>query len=443
MLAGECISCIYLQSAQDTCRTFVALLQVVSAVAVLTKTTSQLSAETKSKMLDVAKSGIISAHLSKQPLTSNQGSRLLAVVAAGNDVSSACKLPSGCGKSAAAKAKASRHLLASWANALGLEAGSSPAARQAQRSLLADAGDSAANVTAAPELPSASRSAAVNPPTAGFIAPLEDIAGLLATSATPATGYLSGGDNGLYVSVANLLGRTYPNSPVYVGPDITGVGAASVNSSDNVHVAFSKPLTSLCTDEAGESIANSSCSDSVVPVQVMYLSESSPLLAAGASRSAGLPSDYVTMSGVVTLTAGSASSLPCDDCTAAITIPIWEYADPTQDYICTQLSSSGQLSMTAAIVSSGSVTNTASDPAVPTVTCTVSKPGSYLVGRTVRAVVPSQGVSELQGSGTDGAQAGAGKGGSSQASVIAGSVVGAVGGAMLLAGAALYVLKRR
>jgi hypothetical protein len=420
-------------------------LQVVSAVAVLTKTTSQLSSETKSKMLDVAKSGIISAHLSKQPLTPNQGSRLLAVVAAGNDVSSACKLPTGCVKNAAAKATGSRHLLSSlaWMDAIRLDDSSSPAAQQQKRSLLAD--ESTANTTDAATvaaLPSVSRSTSAIP-TAGFMAPLVDIAGLLATSATPATGYLSGGDNGLYVSVANLLGRTYPNSPVYVGPDISGVGAASVNSSDNVHVAFSKPLTSLCIDDAGEAIANSSCSDSVVPVQVMYLSESSPLLAAGATRSAGLPSDYVTMSGIVTLTAGSASSLPCDGCTAAITIPIWEYADPTQDYVCTQLSSSGQLSLTNAIVSSGSVTNTASDPAVPTVQCTVSKPGSYLVGRTVRAVVPAQGVSEVPGSGTDGSQAGGGKGGSSQASVIAGGVVGAVGGAMLLAGAALYVMKRR
>jgi hypothetical protein len=417
---------------------------VVSAVAVLTKTTSQLSSETKSKMLDVAKSGIISAHLSKQPLTSNQGSRLLAVVAAGNDVSSACKLPTGCVKNAAAKATGSRHLLLSlaWLDAIKLDSGSLPAALQQKRNLLAD--ESTANATTAattvPALPSASRSAI---PTAGFMAPLVNIAGLLATSATPATGYLSGGDNGLYVSVANLLGRTYSNSPVYVGPDITGAGAASVNSSDNVNVAFSKALTRLCIDEAGETIANSSCSDSVVPVQVMYLSESSPLLAAGATRSAGLPSDYVTMSGVVTLTAGSASSFPCDSCTAAITIPIWEYADPTQDYVCTQLSSSGQLSLTNAIVSSGYVTNTPSDPAVPTVQCTVSKPGSYLVGRTIRAAVPAQGLSEVPGSGTDGPQAGGGKGGSSQASVIAGGVVGAVGGAMLLAGAALYVMKRR
>jgi hypothetical protein len=422
-------------------------MQVVSAVAVLTKTTSQLSSETKSMMLDVAKSGIISAHLSKQPLTPSQGSRLLAVVAAGNDVSSACKLPSGCVKNAAAKATASRHLLSTqdalaWLGAITLDLGSSPAARQQKRSLLAETSTANATDTAATAitLPSVSRSGIQ---TTGFMAPLVDIAGLLATSATPATGYLSGGDNGLYVSVANLLGRSYPNSPVYVGPDITGAGAASVNSSDNVHVAFSKPLTSLCVDDAGEAIANSSCSDSVVPVQVMYLSESSPLLAAGATRSASLPSDYVTMSGVVTLTAGSASSLPCDSCTAAITIPIWEYADPTQDYVCTQLSSSGQLSLTNAIVSSGSVTNTASDPAVPTVECTVSKPGSYLVGRTVRAAVPAQGVSELPGSGTDGSQAGDGKGGSSQASVIAGSVVGAVGGAMLLAGAALYVMKLR
>jgi hypothetical protein len=412
-------------------------------VAVLTKTTSQLSSETKSKMLAVANSGIISAHLSKQPLTPNQGSRLLAVVAAGNDVSSECKLPSGCVKSSA---KGRRHLLAAqaaldWISTVRSEAVSSPAARQLQRHLLSD--HTTANATAAavvPALPSISRSGIA---TAGFMEPLLDVAGLLATSATPATGYLSGGDNGLFVSVANLLGRSYPSSPIYVGPDMNAAGAATANSTDNVHVVFSKPLISPCIDEAGETVANSSCSDSVVPVQVMYLSESSPQLAAGATRSAGLSGDYTTISGAVTLTAGSSGSFPCDGCTASITIPIWEYADPTQDYICTQLSSTGQLSLTNAIVSSGAVTNTASDPAVPTVQCTVSKPGSYLVGRTVKAVVPSQEVPEQLGSGTDGSQAGSGKGGNGQASVIAGSVVGAVGGAMLLAGAALYALKRR
>ncbi|KAF6254423.1 hypothetical protein COO60DRAFT_1665172 [Scenedesmus sp. NREL 46B-D3] len=264
--------------------------QVVSAVAVLSRTTNKLSSETKSKMLEVASSGIISAHLSKQSLTPNQGSRLLAVVAAGNGVSSACKLPSGCVKVTASAAKGSRHLLAvqdavSCNNAIHMEAGSPAAARQLQRRLMADnatTADATAGTTV-PALPSATRGAAS---TAGFLAPLLDVAGLLATSATPATGYLSGGDNGLYVSVANLLGRTYPNSPLYVGPDISAAGAASAISSDNVHVAFSKPLTSLCVDEAGDSVANSSCSDGVVPVQVMYLSESSPLLAAGATRAA-------------------------------------------------------------------------------------------------------------------------------------------------------------
>jgi hypothetical protein len=420
-------------------------LQVVSAVAVLTKTTNQLSNETKSKMLSVANSGIISAHLAKQPLTPNQGSNLLAVVAAGNDVKSDCKLPSGCIKN---KLKSSRHLLSTetafaWISAVRSGASNAFDARQHQRQLLQDnstANATAAAPTAAAGLPSVTRSGSS---TAGFIAPLEDVAGLLATSATPATGYLSGGDNGLYVSVANLLGRTYPSSPIFVGPDVSPAGAALVNSTDNVHVVFNKPLTSLCIDEAGETVANSSCSDSVVPVQVMYLSESSPLLAVGATRSAGLPSDYTTMSGVVSLTAGSASSFPCDGCTATITIPIWEYADPTQDYICTQLSTTGQLSLSNAIVSSGAVTNTVSDPAVPTVECTVSKPGQYLVGRTVKAVLPSQGVPEQTGTGGDGSQAGSGNGSSSQVSVIAGSVVGAVGGAILLAGVALYVMKRR
>lgn len=81
----------------------------MSTVATLTKTSSALSADAKNKMKNVGKAGIAAAKLSPSPLTPDSGSRLLAVLATGNGVSAACKLPTGCKK--ATTVAATRHLL--------------------------------------------------------------------------------------------------------------------------------------------------------------------------------------------------------------------------------------------------------------------------------------------------------------------------------------------
>jgi hypothetical protein len=86
------------------------LLQVVSTVATLSKTTSTLSADAKSKMVNVGKAGIAAAKLSHKPLTPEAGSRLIAVLAAGKGISAACQL-SSCKAATAAIPAATRHLL--------------------------------------------------------------------------------------------------------------------------------------------------------------------------------------------------------------------------------------------------------------------------------------------------------------------------------------------
>jgi hypothetical protein len=85
------------------------MLQVVSTIATLSKTTTSLSKDAKSKMVAVGKAGLASAKLSPKPITPDSASRLLAVLAAGNGVSAACKLPTGCKQSAGVPT--TRHLL--------------------------------------------------------------------------------------------------------------------------------------------------------------------------------------------------------------------------------------------------------------------------------------------------------------------------------------------
>ncbi len=85
------------------------LVQVVSTVATLSKTTTTLSKDAKNKMVSVGRAGLASAKLSPKPITPDSASRLIAVLAAGSGVSAVCKLPTGCKRSTAVPT--SRHLL--------------------------------------------------------------------------------------------------------------------------------------------------------------------------------------------------------------------------------------------------------------------------------------------------------------------------------------------
>jgi hypothetical protein len=252
------------------------LLQVVAAVATLSKATQQLSSDAKSKMLLVVDTSITCAKVNKQLMTSDEATHMMAVVAAGHGVKSS-------GTSAAANSAAgggSRHLL-SLSNQS--QAQSDAQQPKCQKECGDHANGGAAAATSSSEDSTSSSSywdgsngsryqlfggtprSLLEGTTAfaapAFLATAQTIAALLTGAASPGSGYLSGGDNGLYVSVANQLGRSYSSgSGVAVGPVLTGTGGvAAATSGSNAVVSFSQPLTSSCVDEDGALDPNNTC----------------------------------------------------------------------------------------------------------------------------------------------------------------------------------------
>lgn len=397
-------------------------VQVVSAVATLTKATTKVSKDSKQKMRNVASSGTAAVKLSKKPLSPTESSRLFSLVAAGNSMKDVCKVPVVCD----AKPAPARHLLemADWYGRSLLEAATpmTPAFRPIQeeqtvrysRHLLVDnstvsnttngtvTSTASSNTTASPSpTPSAPTEPAPAEPAApaagpafvpDYIEQAYTVAGLLSKSASPASRYVSGGDNGLFVSVSNMLGRSYGSSSgsLVVGPALETTGDASTDSAaENPQVLFSAALKGPCVDEDGSKLGDAPCSDVTVPVRITYLPDASLLVqpTATATRklaaAATLPADFAFVSGAVTVEpAGSDASgaLPCDGCTATITIPIWEEQQKDTLYYCTQVVD-GALVLDPVVASSGSVTASQTTPSAPTVACTVNKAGAYLVGK--------------------------------------------------------------
>jgi hypothetical protein len=376
----------------------------VSAVATLTKATTQISKDSKQKMINVAGSGIAAAKLSKKPLAAPEAGRLWSVVAAGNSMRDVCKIAAVCDARTASR----RHLLGMSLPELDV-----PVAEptQVSRRLLQD--NSTANATAATNEITANATVTETPaptptpveePTAAPAAPpafapdfaeqAYTVADLLAPSASPATSYLSGGDNGLFISVANRLGRTYgaASTVVVAGPALEASGSSASNSAaDNVQVQFSKPLTAACVDEEGTVLSDAPCSDVVVPVRVTYTSDATPLLkpaAPGAWRklaaAEAVPADFAIISGAVTVESpgAAAGALPCDGCTATVTIPIWEERQADMLYHCAQIVD-GATVIDTAVATASDVTTSSTTPAVPTVSCAVKQAGSYLVGKSL------------------------------------------------------------
>jgi hypothetical protein len=245
------------------------LLQVVAAVATLTKATQQLSSDVKSKMLSVVATSITCAKVNKQQMTSDEATRMMAVVAAGHGVKSSVM-------SAAANSAAgggSRHLLSLYDQ---LQAQSDAHQPKCQKDCGEHANSGAAAATSSSSYWDGSNGSRYQlfggPPRSllegttafaapAFLATAQTIAALLTGAASPGSGYLSGGDNGLYVSVANQLGRSYSSgSGVAVGPVLTGTGGvAAATSGSNAVVSFSQPLTSSCVDENGALDPNNTC----------------------------------------------------------------------------------------------------------------------------------------------------------------------------------------
>jgi hypothetical protein len=372
-------------------------------VATLTKATTQISKDSKQKMLNVAGSGIAAAKLSKKPLAAPESARLWSVVAAGNSMHDVCKIAAVCN----AKTASRRHLLG-----LSMPELDMPVAEPTvvSRRLLQDnstaiatvaTNDTATNNTAV-DTPAAPTPAPVEEPVAAPAAPpafapafteqAYTVADLLAPSATPAISYLSGGDNGLFISVANRLGRTYAaaSTAVVVGPALEASGSsASASAADNVQVQFSKALTAACVDEEGTVLSDAPCSDVVVPVRVTYTPDATALLKPAATgrklaAAEAVPADFSIVSGAVNVEApgAAAGALPCDGCTATVTIPIWEEKQAHMLYHCAQIVD-GATVIDTAMATASDVEMSSTSPAVPTVSCAVNQAGSYLVGKSV------------------------------------------------------------
>lgn len=249
---------------QLTCYVMHRLLlpQVVAAVATLSKATQQLSSDTKSKMLSVVDTSIACAKVNKQKVTPDEATRMWAMVAAGHGIAPAGSTTAASG----AAAGAGRHLLARQEERQLTHLKGSQAAGLRANSTDAVALSTSTSTSSYWDGSSGSRYQLFGPPprfllegtTAftepAFLATAQAVAALLAASATSGSGYLSGGDNGLYVSVANQLGRSYSaaGAGVAAGPVLTGTGgAAAATSGSNAMVGFSKPLTSNCLNEDG------------------------------------------------------------------------------------------------------------------------------------------------------------------------------------------------
>lgn len=382
------------------------LLQVVSAVATLAKTSNMLSQDTKDKMLDVADSGIAAAKLKDQPLNPAEASRLWAVVAAGNDLEVSCKVPGSCDEAA----KVARRLLGEmpawldvntiYSRSL-LESAAVVSPVYAQRRLQQaneTASPAPANTSSPSPSPSPSPAAApaatvVEAPVEGFVpayaAQAKEIGNLLAQGTGPAA-YMSGGDNGLYLSVANYIGRNYEQWSVVSGPALDDTGnQADAASGVNAKLKFSKPLVASCVDEDGNAIGTSAtCPDVVVPVRLTYLPDAAPLIktpapaAVPASRKLQAVGERTIVSGAATVEVDgdSKSALPCDSCTGSVSIPIWEHKEEWMLYDCGKIED-GAVNWGVGAVSGG--VEQVGTPAVPTVTCTVGSAGSYIIGKRV------------------------------------------------------------
>lgn len=101
---------------------------------------------------------------------------------------------------------------------------------------------------------------------------VDALAALLAASASPASGFLSSGSNGLYLTVANLLGSMYGGEPLAVGSVLSSAGsnkAASPDAIQNVLVQMLSPLAGICIGESG----STACVDGAVLMMLQYYAD--------------------------------------------------------------------------------------------------------------------------------------------------------------------------
>jgi hypothetical protein len=247
------------------------------------------------------------------------------------------------------------------------------------------------------------------PAAAQLAASLQQVAALLAKTATPASGAVSAGGMGLYVTVGNLVGRSLAGQVLAVGPYMTlssGSTAAAPSSSRNVLGVFSGALEGSCSSLAADgSTQVAPCPDAVVAVQLRLVEAVRELLgsAAAAAAPAGgnttAPSgarrlqatpinadDITPLSGAVNVTVGDTAALPCagsTNCTLTLSFPLLtDVAVGDPGVVCLQLVGDTLLVPDATDGwSLGAVTPAADNPAVKVAQCVVSQSGTYVIAR--------------------------------------------------------------
>jgi hypothetical protein len=262
------------------------------------------------------------------------------------------------------------------------------------------------------------------------------VAGLLQHSLTTATGHVSAGDEGVFVTVAKLRGDTAAEQVVAVGSSFVapqGLDPAAVGSSQaasaavatNVQMRFAGGLKGACAsadadaqteNNLGETADTAICADGVVGLHLYYYESASLFLyqqsstfntSAGSNGSestggsakrrllnamAVSPAELELLSGVVQVKMGDQGALPCaveGGCNAILTIPLTGAVGAGDPQVqCLQLEqgaayysplAAGQQEVPALATASVELSKT--DPTVPVVTCRFSTTGTYAAGR--------------------------------------------------------------
>lgn len=305
-------------------------MQVVSAAAALSDTSSASSQETQANLLVLARTAIQSAQMSYVSMSSDQAGQIVAIAAIGTGSSSSSNNKMSTSTKTSSKANSSKRLLLSARepSAVALEAAAGSTGRPgwlgSMRHLLSASlpfrrpgrhlqQDSTGTSTATTV--SSIKGAALK-------STLDAIAELLAGSATPATGYVSTGAKGMYVSVANMVGSSYATENLAVGDmlEATGGGtaggnkAASSTAPSNVLVEFTSPLLGVC-DESDDPAAlltvsgAQGCVDGIVSVVIQYFQDPTLLVNEEAAGGVASSSDSgnITVDNNSTFIEGSAS----------------------------------------------------------------------------------------------------------------------------------------
>lgn len=260
------------------------LLQVISAAAALSQTSSASSQETQSNLLSIAQAGLQSAQMSNKAVSSDQISQIVSIAAVGTGTTKKSYTgSSGSNNKNSGNSKSGKRLLS--VDGTTSTAAASAAWLGGVRHVLAALPLGRPNRRLQEDAPAATMPAAIKG--AAIQSVMDQAAQLMLQQSTPATGLLSMASQGLAVSAANLLGSSYAEGPLAVGEVLQAAAesssnkAASTTAPENVLVEFNAPLLGVCEVTDGSSAptdAAAGCTDSAVSVVLHYYQDATLLL---------------------------------------------------------------------------------------------------------------------------------------------------------------------